>query len=372
MKLKVLTFYDPGKGTGGSTRITLQNEYLIKNGDSVDYLLIAGSKSNLKDFGIIRRNFFWLKLYILKSSEYKSNRCQADCFVVDYSDLYNVFLLILFIRLFSKTKIILTVHAIYFTYRKNKIKNIVDRAVSRFVVHAVHGITTSGKAIDRFLLAWGVNAEKIVNIYPAVRSGFRNLSLIPKADRHQKKLLFVGRFHPIKGLDVLIQALSLCDKEKYSLDVVADDEQVPSYANNIKKLVKEKNLDTNINFCGKIEAESELIQKYLDSDIFVQPSLWDTSPITIVEAMCSGLPVVASNVGGIPDWVEDGITGKLVQPGVASELAKAITSLLDDRERRWEMGRQGYMKSLIIRKWTWEKVCAKYREALIYFVRRTG
>jgi len=372
MKLKVLTFYDPGKGTGGSTRITLQNEYLIKNGDSVDYLLIAGSKSNLKDFGIIRRNFFWLKLYILKSSEYKSNRCQADCFVVDYSDLYNVFFLILFIRLFSKKKIILSIQAIYFTYRKNKIKNIVDRVVSRFVVHAVHGITTSGKSIDRFLLAWGVNAEKIMNIYPAVRSGFGKLSFIPKSDRHRKKLLFVGRFHPIKGLDVLIQALSLCDKEKFSLDVVADDKQLPSYTNNIKKLVKEKSLGANITFCGKIEAESEIIQKYLDSDIFVQPSLWDTSPITIVEAMCSGLPVVATNVGGIPEWVEDGITGQLVPPGNASALAKAITSLLDDHEKRWEMGFQGYKKSLLLRQWTWEKACARFREALAYFVRRTG
>lgn len=372
MKLKVLTLYEASRGTGGSTQIMLQNEYLIKNGDSVDYLLNAGSKSHLNDLGIIKRNLFWVRLYIVKNSEYGSNLCKADCLLVDYSDLYNVFFLILFVRLFSKKKIILTVQAIYFTYRKNKIKNIVDRAVSRFVVHVVHGITTSGMSIDKYLLGWGVNAEKIINIYPAVRSGFGNLSFIPKLERSQKKLLFVGRFHPIKGLDVLIQALSLCDKKKFSLYVVADDGQLPYYTNNIKKLVEEKDLDANITFCGKIEAETKLIQMYLDSDIFIQPSLWDTSPITIVEAMCSGLPVVATNVGGIPEWVEDGITGQLVPPGDASALAKAITSLLDDCERRWEMGFQGYKKALILRQWTWEKACARFREALVYFVRRTG
>jgi len=372
MKLKVLTLYEPGRSTGGSTQIMLQNKYLVKNGDSVDYLLTAGSKSYFKDFGIIRRNLFWVRLYIVKNGEYESNLCKADCLLVDYSDLYNVFFLILFVRLFSKKKIILTVQAIYFTYRKNKIKNVVDRAVSRFIVHAVHGITTSGRSIDKYLTAWGVNAEKIINIYPAVRSGFGKLAFVPKSDRCQKKLLFVGRFHPIKGLDVLIQALNLCDKKKFSLCVVANDKQLPYYTDNIKNLVKEKNLDANITFCGKIEAEAKLIQMYLDSDIFIQPSLWDTSPITIVEAMCSGLPVVATNVGGIPEWVEDGITGQLVPPGNASALAKAITSLLDDHEKRWEMGFQGYKKSLLLRQWTWEKACARFREALAYFVRRTG
>jgi glycosyltransferase involved in cell wall biosynthesis len=192
--------------------------------------------------------------------------------------------------------------------------------------------------------------------------------MTPKADRIPVKILFVGRFHPIKGLDILIEALALCDKEKFSVYIVADDKQISYYTNCIKKLVQKKCLNENIIFCGKIGEEDKLIEIYKECDIFVQPSLWDTSPITIVEAMCAGLPIVASNVGGIPEWVEDGVTGILVPEGNSLKLAKAIKSLLEDRNLRLMMGSRGYEKSLILRRWTWEKACAEYREAIAGFL----
>ena len=68
------------------------------------------------------------------------------------------------------------------------------------------------------------------------------------------------------------------------------------------------------------------------SDVFVQPSLAESIPNATKEAQYLGIPAVGSNVGGIPEIIEHGKTGLLVQPGDAAALADAVNSLLDDPE----------------------------------------
>jgi glycosyltransferase involved in cell wall biosynthesis len=74
------------------------------------------------------------------------------------------------------------------------------------------------------------------------------------------------------------------------------------------------------------------------SDLFVLPSLGDAYPTVLMEAMAAGLPVVSTRVGGIPEIVDDGRTGRLVPPGDAAALASAISDLLDSREQREALG----------------------------------
>lgn len=82
------------------------------------------------------------------------------------------------------------------------------------------------------------------------------------------------------------------------------------------------------------------------SDIFVLSSDWEGLPYTIIEAMMSGLPVVATRVGGVPELVENEVTGFIVPPKNPQALAKGLQRLLDDPELRHRMGQLGREKAL--------------------------
>jgi glycosyltransferase involved in cell wall biosynthesis len=84
------------------------------------------------------------------------------------------------------------------------------------------------------------------------------------------------------------------------------------------------------------------VEPYLAAlDVFVLPSSWEALPLSVLEAMSCGLPVIATTVGGVPEAVLDGVTGRLVEPGDAVALAGAMGELLSSQERRRELGDRG-------------------------------
>ena len=70
------------------------------------------------------------------------------------------------------------------------------------------------------------------------------------------------------------------------------------------------------------------------ADMFVFPSFYDALPTVLMEAMAAGLPVVATNTGGIPEIIEHGVTGLLIQPGSSDALVEAVASLASDTDQR--------------------------------------
>jgi glycosyltransferase involved in cell wall biosynthesis len=90
-----------------------------------------------------------------------------------------------------------------------------------------------------------------------------------------------------------------------------------------------------------VDPRPDLASAYADADVFVLTSLWEGLPYVVLEAMSFGLPVVATGVDGIPEAVEDDVTGLLVPPARAEETAVALTSLLCDPARRAAMGEAG-------------------------------
>jgi glycosyltransferase involved in cell wall biosynthesis len=84
------------------------------------------------------------------------------------------------------------------------------------------------------------------------------------------------------------------------------------------------------------------VRSYLDGlDVFVLPSRAENLPVSIMEAMAHALPVIATHVGGVPEIVEDGVSGILVEPDDSAALACAISALADQPERAVRLGRNG-------------------------------
>ena len=95
--------------------------------------------------------------------------------------------------------------------------------------------------------------------------------------------------------------------------------------------------ENGVEITGRLPREV-MPEEYRRADLFVLPTLSDNTPVTLMEAMASGLPVVATAVGGIPELVVPGVTGRLVPPGDIPALAAAIEGLLADQEVRRRMG----------------------------------
>jgi glycosyltransferase involved in cell wall biosynthesis len=152
--------------------------------------------------------------------------------------------------------------------------------------------------------------------------------------RDVDRLLYVGSLEARKGLDVLLEALKLVvqAKPKTTLTVIGGGDQTP-----YRQLCERLLITGNVQFLGFQSAE-QIAQHHLESQMFVLPSGNENSPNTLAEAMVSGLPVIATAVGGIPSMVQHGQSGWLVPPRNPAELANAILQLLNDPKLRASLG----------------------------------
>jgi len=98
--------------------------------------------------------------------------------------------------------------------------------------------------------------------------------------------------------------------------------------------------EAGVEFTGRVPRLA-MPDEYRRGDLFVLPTLSDNTPVTLMEAMASGLPVVATAVGGIPELVVPGVTGRLVPPGDVPALTAALEGLVADKEARRRMGAAG-------------------------------
>lgn len=148
---------------------------------------------------------------------------------------------------------------------------------------------------------------------------------------------FVGRLAPQKDLLPLLRAFERVSLG--SLILVGDGSLRPQ----VEQFVRQRGLDHRVILLGDRTDIPELLAA---SDVFVLPSRWEGLPLAIIEAMMAGLPVVASRVGGVPELVENGVTGFLVPSGDAAALAKTIQELLGDKELRLRLGLAGREKAM--------------------------
>ena len=163
------------------------------------------------------------------------------------------------------------------------------------------------------------------------------------------KIIFVGNLRLEKGLSYLIEAMRYITKKDINsrLLIVGEGPQ----KENLEKLVTKLNINDIVTFSGKVATEE--VPVYLkNSDIFTLPSLQEGFPNVLLEAMASGLPVVATDVNGINEIIEDCKNGFLVRPQNSKEIAEKILLLLEDNELRKRISKQNMKKAS---KYSWKQ-----------------
>lgn len=154
-------------------------------------------------------------------------------------------------------------------------------------------------------------------------------------------LLFVGRLDPYKGLHFLLKSLGYLEKP-VQLVIIGPLVRYRAYNKKILTLIREINEKTihKVMYMGA-QKPNKIIEWYQKASIFVLPSLSESFGIVNLEALSCKTPVIASNVGGIPEVVRDHKNGILVPPGNVAKLAQGIQYLLDNDEIRKKFGEEG-------------------------------
>jgi glycosyltransferase involved in cell wall biosynthesis len=109
----------------------------------------------------------------------------------------------------------------------------------------------------------------------------------------------------------------------------------------LKNMATSLGISDSIKWMGRLEGKSKMTEFYHSIDILAMPSRRESFGMSAAEASATGLPVIASRVGGLPEVIEQGVNGILVEPENIQELAKAISSLANDPELRKRMGQNG-------------------------------
>jgi glycosyltransferase involved in cell wall biosynthesis len=153
-------------------------------------------------------------------------------------------------------------------------------------------------------------------------------------DKNIPILLTVAGIEPRKGLDVLVKAISLLPMDIRPRVVIKGGIRDHFYMQQLVRLVEKLSLVDWIQFDNSIIDYATLWQYYQAATLFVFPTREDCLGVVVLEALHSGLPVVATSVGGIPDMVQNGVNGILIEPNSPQELSNVISWLLKDKASR--------------------------------------
>jgi len=238
-----------------------------------------------------------------------------------------------------------------------------------FIYHA--RVLESSKGIEKFLTRFSTRiiaiSEKVKEKFSFVKDKNKVIKIFNAVDlnefnpetkrgekireelsisREEKIVGTVGRLYPLKGVDVFLNAAAEVAKEmpKTKFLIVGEDDSFGNYRKKLERLSEELGLKNEVIFTGFRTDIPELIAAM---DVFVLPSLesYEAFGRVVIEAMAMAKPVVATRSGGVPEIVEDGVTGILISPGDAEAMAEAIVTLLKDEDKAKQMGLEGRQKA---------------------------
>ena len=189
----------------------------------------------------------------------------------------------------------------------------------------------------------GIPKKKISTVYLPFKSA------APSTHRIEKNaVLYAGWLEPHKGLHVLVDAMKIVVEKIPSakLYVIGEYRRNPGYHSLILKKIKESGLQKNILLLGKL-SQDEFKKRFDSVKVVAIPEQWENmSPLFLIESLSAEKAVVASKVGGIPEFIDDGKDGYLVFPDDAAGFAQRIVEMLSDGSAASSFGRKARTKIL--------------------------
>ncbi len=150
---------------------------------------------------------------------------------------------------------------------------------------------------------------------------------------HERMLVHVSNFRPVKRVIDLVEAFALLSRRMDArLLMVGDGPDRPA----AEARARDLGVAGRVHFLGSQDAVEKIMPC---ADVFVLPSLYESFGLAALEAMACGVPVLASNSGGLPEVIDEGVTGRLVNVGDVAAFARTAEEMLRDDDRRRAMGR---------------------------------
>ena len=249
----------------------------------------------------------------------------------------------------ARTPVIIhTFHGHVLTGYFGRLKSRVFIQIEKMLACISTRLVTLSDELKRELIDMGVGEEKKFEVIPLgleLKTFLENKNCKGKFKKElglsEDTILIaiVGRLVPIKGHKYFLETAKMIrtqnpEPRQIKFVIVGDGElreELEAYA-------EELGIINNVIFTG---FRKDLPELYSAIDILVLTSVNEGTPVSIIEAMASGKPVVSTNVGGVPSLVKDGITGFLVRYGDVKALSEAVLKLVEDPELRQNMGSKG-------------------------------
>lgn len=287
----------------------------------------------------------------LSASRYILQRIRSsrpDLLIVGKS--YPYMLLPRIFAMSGRMPVLYLMHHLEWRDTENRFRSLLYRKYVRWLLGAADHVWANSASTRSGIIDLGIESDRIRVVYP----GFdrENIPLPDRAGRDGPvRLLCAGSISPRKAQYDLVSACALLEGADFTLTLAGSLTSDPEYALKVRDLAEGSGIAGSITFAGNLHREA-LIEAYLEADILVHPARWEAFGISIVEAMWFGLPVIASDVGGIPELVQDGVNGILIPRGNHVSLADAIGRLMADRRTRLRMGAESRRLAEGLNDWT--------------------
>jgi len=251
---------------------------------------------------------------------------------------------------------------------RRRVRKVYDKVVAKPVLRAVdrvigvsrHEIELMRQALDfdESKVRYIPNGIHLSRFEPVVdRNIFaEEFKLFKRSDIIQNIehiVLYAGRLASNKGLHVLVDAaVEVVDEFPGTLFLLVGEDTGMKEA--LERQMKDKGIRKHFLFTGHVHSDETFLSAFSLCDVFVLPSEYEAFGIVLLEAMASYKPCIGTRVGGVPEVIEDGRTGVIVDYDNHIQLADALTGLLKSEDRRSGMGKRGRERA--VRHFSWDRI----------------